>query len=708
MRSAGAVHRLERGADACGPAVKNSSEPQGFPLQQRRAGFRSSPLMRVDLGSPDPAKVDVLIRTRLRRDERENSGSPSWNATCFSSPPRGVVELCSGSKPCRGISVRPRVGARSGAGQVGKANVSTAGIANGNRNRQDPKRRWTAVVMFITVSMASLGCSGCRRPWPDGEMEATERLARSLATSSVQSCEGIDVYLDVSASMRGFALASTAAERPNDSDFQSVLAFAASLEGMNDFVVTPEAQTTGGPKPAEAPPRFRSFSFGTAVRPLEDLSRISSFASNSTPRSPAASNASRDCVGGRGWGGAPATRDAIDGTFAENVTCLEKVFEQALSSGRKRLSVIITDAEQVAPRDSDVCSGGRNAGSIPQSVADWVRNGAGYGAAVALRCRSRGWESRDIGTTYCGCDERMLSVYLLGPSPDVVEKAYLQLSRFWKGPDSISYLPLVTRAAGEYAVSLVIGTKEGESSSAGAEDERYAVPSVSSGAVPFYAVRLHAQKARLQIRVADAVFEHPNLAGAPGYEPPAWGKAEYQWSERPLRYRLASSEDGSAATLEPEGASGVLVFQKRVSAGDDLDPETGGRHAGWWQEQHFLGRGASAIDRSPVQEEGRDPGKSAAGAAKHRSAAPSGEAGVSTSIPPVEYVVSTTQGARAGTAETYLFELRAAAPNVLDSLAAGSPSKFDTGCSGIQLLRDQMKYTYHPAPVIRVLIRFEI
>lgn len=540
--------------------------------------------------------------------------------------------------------------------------------------------------LFAGVSLAALlllAAPSCRKKGVP--LEAFQAIATSLG-SAPEEIDSVRIYLDASASMRGFALAASRNEAGTSAPFQSLLA---GLDSIGDEVAARTAdspkQEKGSERKGPLPAKQEIHRFGSLLEPLPPGVSLVSAPLGRASVKPAGGRdlppewVSKDCSAK--WGGSAETRLAIDSFFSETSTCLNQVFDEVAASevaagevaareAGKRAFVILTDAEQLAPEGSERCPAARSAGTIQARIDEWIRVKRRFAAVVAFRIGYLPWEAKAAGKRYCGCGERLLFAYILTPGPETAEKIHALLARSWKGsPDALTYLPLVPRPASEFdvEVSLPYEGKKKPALFPTAYPKSLQEPRLSN--LPVFPIEMKDDKALVAVQVKKAGFERPEARSSPGFARLDWSQARFTWREVSTRFVL---ERGKKKTgfVPLSGAGGVEILLQTEAAkeGDQVTRRTG----------RFQGR-ATVLPGDQTTDK----------------------------LPRASFIVKRAPGKHGS--EAFLIELVADSTPLVANLWKDSPliGKAPSECIKLASLEEQLQLAGRTSPVVRFLLHVD-
>ena len=531
-----------------------------------------------------------------------------------------------------------------------------------------------------------LGCQRSHKYTPSSLNDAAERFA-----FPAKSPNEIELILDTSASMRGFALAAVRDDASTTNSWQSLFVGLDALP--HRFLATSGSQADANSPKAPvskskiSPPspvgseRMRFTRFGGSIEPFADTISLLPTMLGMQSVSPLGQRGltavwkSRSCS--QGLAGGERIRDAIDNLFSEGETCLGLAFDRATeSTGGRSFSIVLTDSEQASSEDSVGCPMGNNPAPIQDRLYDWVHTRGLYAAIVVFRLPYEGWKVSAPTRNYCGCENRNLFAYLLGPSADAVEEAYLQIRAHWTGAAAeIAYLPLAPRPAAQYTVKMTIAkTKDGDVPVSIESGQQRLEP--ESGHLPTFNFRLEKGSAVVNFDVSQVA-----LVGV-GTRENATGSAQntsqeaMEWRDRPSLLEAPAATKGakSGALLSSHG-EGAFEFIRLP-----LPKEaSNGVHLAFTRNAQFLSKAQKVAEGelSKVRMTG-------------------------------SWEVRKRQGIRHA-CEIYLFELYARGDEFVGRLIADTPllQRQDRVCSNLDSIEAQVRHVYKETPVVRFLLHID-
>lgn len=545
---------------------------------------------------------------------------------------------------------------------------------------------WVATLTAITA---------CRPDGPEFGSGAIEQLREAAREFSLSQglVDRLEVLLDTSASMRGFALAANANEADAGTPWQSVLGGVESLREA--FATALPASGGGTPRAASTTPGWETsfYRFGGSLERLQQPLSLVSTGLGRQPLSPIGGASlgsqwlSRPCSASAGPG--TSLRRAIDSLFSERITCLSLAFDQMTNdpSGRT-LHVLITDAEQAVPEGNAACPTAQNLTPIQERLYDWVHNQRRFAAVVIFRLPYQRWQSQASTGNFCTCDIRNLYTYLLAPSAEVAERAFVHLAERWHGAaGSIAYLPLSARPASQFNLKMILPEDKGKLVAKvpkEAAEKHLREPEV--GALPTFAIVMARDQVTVQFEVSQVAFEGTKLKTAVGSRHLDWTKASFEWREEPLRLApkdVQPQPPGPSAATSTTADNAVRLL--RIAGGrGDLDfirlPETplAEKHA-YHRDARFL---ATPTQLGPNQ--------------------------TLPALQPAVFEIRKRDNRRRGS-EVYLFELQAFSASLLDQVL-GAPSlrgNEDSPCTNVDSVRLQVRHVFQRTPVVRFLLRVD-
>ncbi len=531
-------------------------------------------------------------------------------------------------------------------------------------------------VTLLIVSMPLIISSCRRRPVPS---QAFQEIASSLGTPR-EEVETVRIYIDASASMRGFALAATKNETGVSAPFQSLLS---GLDSLAEEVASPNveaekpAKATKKPTPEKTgPARKEIYRFGALIEPLAPSIALVSAPLGRAPVPPIGGLQvnpawlSKDC--GQKWGGSPAARLAVDSFFSETLTCLNPVFDETAANGtEKKAFVIVTDAEQLAPEGSEKCPSAKSLGTVQARIDEWIRVKHRYAAVAAFRLGYLPWEAPASGKRYCACNEQLLFVYILTPGPEMAEKIYGILAHAWKGdPDAISYLPLAPRPASQFDIEVSLPYEGDKKPALFPTNYPKSLQEPQISRLPVFPVELKGEKATVLVSVKKAGFERPEARVSPGFSKLNWSKAAYSWKEVSTRFSLQKSGKKPVSFVQLSGPSEVEVL---LHGEAPTEPEKATRRSG-----RFQGR-ATVLSESETTIE----------------------------LPQAAFLLKRTP-AKHGS-EAFLIELTADSSPLVADFWKDHPliGKASGSCIRLESLREQVLLAGRTSPVVRFILHVD-
>ena len=399
--------------------------------------------------------------------------------------------------------------------------------------------------------------------------------AQADAVSLALSTEGgtpaaVDVYFDISGSMRGFALAAAANDRAAAPEYFSFLnalrSLPTQLVDSARLGTAPAAEATEEEEAlASTTPMGIAATFGAVVDEpigLEQLIEQAAARAAAPTRERLALPSSTDCAPPQAWSGGALLRGRIDEFYADRTTCLDRVFEAASAGGVHRLNVIVTDAEQIAPVNDASCPNRLNPSTIQSYLNQWTENG-GFAALVVASIRYQPWQSQGV-SNYCDCGEKLLFTYVLAPSPKSAELVFSHFQDYWRSARPLSYVPLLPRPAVAFEVRATAETDVRDPSLIFRDSISDLNPR-RVGALPRVAVELtDSDNAIVEFRLEKTSFQTAALSQ---FQQIDWSQAQFDWRD-PIALGSGGSEttaDGLSlvrlASLEttPEGSDAPVA-----------------------------------------------------------------------------------------------------------------------------------------------------
>lgn len=521
--------------------------------------------------------------------------------------------------------------------------------------------RLVGLAIIVSTAACSDSCNGHRI----GD-EVLKGMAGEFAPRT-GAPHRLRVFVDTSASMRGFALAATANRSGAGEQFQSILL---GLDSLGEMVQSdpPTISGVGAAASPIPPPPVTLTRFGGTSADLEPSASLADLGFGRVPALPLGGGAlssswrSRDCAAS--WGGAASVRANLDGFFSEDVTCLNPVFDEILKDRSGQAAyVVVTDADQAAPEGDGRCSSARNMGTVQARLQQWVRGG-GAAAVIVFEISSHPWQAQAVGTRFCGCSSRLLFAYLMTPSAQIAESIFTKIAERWRGTsDQIAFIPLSPRPASEFAVSVEILGEE-PAAIFDANSEHLTTP--ETGVLPTVHLKLSGD-ASVRFVLSEAAFDPPDIQRLSGVGKLDWTKAHFSWSDP---QSIALSEEGQQPPFRAVPANSDLGFIRRA------DPTGGGA-----AQESRLGRYRAKpvrLDRDAL-------------------------------LPSLTTAVFDIERKGGKGCEAYLIEVEGGLPDIFDQLTAGVPlvKKASTACLNLSNLRSQTQLIYRPGSVVRFLLHID-
>ena len=309
------------------------------------------------------------------------------------------------------------------------------GLARAHGPRRFPKtaEATSGTVLRVVRAAGVLGLSlllvVCHRDTTTTEISLLERARedrRFLLGSG--SAGPATVYVDLSASMRGFALATARDEASGEAGLLAL------LTEIGDLVRASSGGQPPGSDQEAAWSVFRGFGAGIQALP-PDFSLADAFGGRQAttwPGSTSSSAASQDCQGI--WRGRADRRSNINSTFSQLSSCLPNVFNESARSPRNTSIFVLTDAEQLGTPGDARCDATKGFGDIQSAIATLLDERHYVGGVLHASLPYQPWWASEITGSrdrYCACDRRSLFLYLLSPSAEFAGGAVRALqSRF--------------------------------------------------------------------------------------------------------------------------------------------------------------------------------------------------------------------------------------------------------------------------------------
>jgi hypothetical protein len=328
--------------------------------------------------------------------------------------------------------------------------------------------------------------------------------------------------------MRGFALAAAANQRGVGDAFGSLLLALRSLpEAASQKTPTNGEGSQSKKHEASAGPHVMSFGTILSEQPSLDAVVESALGRQDSPAVAPQLPVSLDCSPATRWNGATVSRTRIDRFFSQASTCLDQVFEDILADGKDKLNIVLTDAEQNAPLNDRGCPNARNLGTIQSYLNKWSAEGR-FAAVIAATLPYQPWLSEKVAS-YCGCEQRLIFMYVLAPSADAAEQVFHHVSDYWKIEGSApSYLPLVPRPAVSYTVRIVTAALESGAPLVFSSDAKAMDLEPAEGRLPQVSIQLNANEGFVAFNTEKAGFVSANLGNSSAID---WSQAALEWSD---------------------------------------------------------------------------------------------------------------------------------------------------------------------------------
>jgi len=442
--------------------------------------------------------------------------------------------------------------------------------------------RFVTRLAFSAASLAVLAscaggvssCSGHREAFLSAQ--ALQSISSTLSPSQ-QAPNAVRVYLDVSGSMRGFALAARANQRDAGTPYYSIL-FALRAISKLAKEPTPEKPAPGAGRPVVACKTFGArLSDPIALDGLVDGAMA---AGNDLVASTPGLGRSANCDTGPKWIGSPADRDKIDGSYSDDITCMNPVFEDILAESPGQLNLIVTDAEQNASASDARCPSPKNVGSIQSLLNRWAELG-GYAALISVQLPYQPWQTPGAAN-YCNCRERLLYVYILTSSADSAEAVFLHFADNWRsGGIAPTYIPLSPRPAVAFRFVAAILPQAASPRMIFDQQAPAAELDPQPGKLPIVSVELKQEDATLELDPAEMAW--PSVKGAQT-DVLDWARGQFEWLDP-----VPLDKDGHIDRSAPgQPVSLIRISPSSDSQGDTKEPS----QDAWSRSLQFLGRAA--------------------------------------------------------------------------------------------------------------------
>jgi hypothetical protein len=513
------------------------------------------------------------------------------------------------------------------------------------------------LALVAGLLLAVSGCQGCGQQRNAGS--ALDLASKQLAFPPAAS-EEVHLFLDSSASMRGFALAAVRNEQVSAGSWVSLFV------GIDSLSRHIRLSRFGGSVQAHTDP--------VALFPLavgsQRVAPIGQAELDPTWRS-------RACDGRPLTGGGVA--DSIDALFSERETCLGLALDQASKEAPDSvLRIVLTDSEQAAGEESAGCPLGNNPTPVQDRLYDWVHTRRRFGAIVLLRLPYEGWRVATPTRDYCRCENRNVFLYLLGPSANAVEKAYAQIKERWQGEASdIAYLPLAPRPAAQYLLRMTVPkTAAGD------------VPAVIGGGagrtesdqLPVLFLQLKGDEAVVRFTLSKAAFHSASVRAATAGSAALPVASDLAWGDQTALVRIAPPQkDAKSPSVQLARGEGAVEFVRLPDlTEEDLAKEV--KKGPQVRDTQFFSGGTKIA-----------------------------EAGMTSLQLTGSWEVRRRHGAEQGASELYLFELYAHGSRQIDHLIAATPllQAQDRACSGLDNITAQVRHVYQKTPVARFLLHVD-
>ena len=378
----------------------------------------------------------------------------------------------------------------------------------------------------ILPPLAAIGCGSGRVELMTPDQAAA--ISRALSTEG-KDPTGVDIYFDVSGSMRGFALAAKANDQAAAPGYSSFLQALRSLPAQIPLEPGPsgDSKPDGSRDQAASPAGSRTSSFGSVVdapTPLDQFIEQALAQKKAPARTREGITGSSNCSQPQAWPGGANVRGLIDEFYADRSTCLDRVFEKVLQTGPGRLNLIVTDAEQNAPVNDQSCPNPQNPIAIQSYLNKWTENG-GFAALIVASIRYQPWQSPGA-VGYCTCQEKLLITYVLAPSAKTAERVFTHFQEYWPPDRTLSYVPLLPRPVVAFELLAIADTDAGNPSVLFRDPTSDLNPR-RVGSLPRVSLELtKTDEAILEFRLAKATFQSAALSG---FQQVDWTKARLEW-----------------------------------------------------------------------------------------------------------------------------------------------------------------------------------
>lgn len=489
----------------------------------------------------------------------------------------------------------------------------------------------------------------------DYDLRELRRAAQQFAFSEATS-DDVELLLDSSASMRGFALAEVQDQGAHTGSWGSVFVGIDAL-GRNIRLSRFGGTLEEHPGPVSLLQLARG---SQRVEPIRQARLEPSWRS-------------RSC--GQQLFHGPEVVTAIDSLFSERETCLGLALDQASREpSNSSLRLVLTDSEQAAGDESAGCQLGNNPTPVQNRLYDWVHTQRRFGAIALFRLPYEGWRVDAPTRDYCHCANRNLFVYLLGPSAFRVEEAYARIADRWRGEaQNIAYLPLAPRPAAQYQLRMVVPRTAAGNVPASIEGAQQDLQP-ESGRLPVFFLRLDDEKAVVRFTLAKAAFGPARVRGSIGGPATLPLPGDLDWGDQPTLVKIvAPTKDSKGRSLRLDPGPGAFEFVR-------LPDSSAQEKVAHLREARFLSAGRKIADRemSDLQLAG-------------------------------SWEVRRRPGAKESRCELYLFELHTQGDDLVDRLIAATPllQSQDQACSGLDNITAQVRHVYQESPVARFLLHID-
>lgn len=466
----------------------------------------------------------------------------------------------------------------------------------------------------------------------------------------------VELLLDSTASMRGFAFAAVKNEQTPVGSWASIFV------GIDSLSQNIHLSRFGGRVEAHAG-QLALFPMAVGSQKVDPIGQARL---DSRWRS-------RSC-GGKSLSGRSVV-SAIDSLFSERETCLGLAFDQATREPSDRaLRIVLTDSEQAAGDESEGCPLGNNPTPVQERLYGWVHSRLRFGAIGLFRLPYEAWRVDAPTRDYCHCANRNLFLYLLGPSARTVEESYANIANRWHGAASdIAYLPLAPRPAAQYQLKMIIPRTPAGDVPASIEGAQQSLEP-ESGHLPVFFLRLDDQKAVVRFSLTKVAFRPAGIRVLPGGATPLPLSSDLDWSDQPTLVEITPpTKDSQPRLLRLASGTGAVEFVRLPeSAGQDKVAHV--REARFFSDERRI----AEADMSDLQLTG-------------------------------SWEVRRRPGAKKNACELYLFELNAHGDKLVERLIAATPllQSPERACSGLDSIAAQVRHVYQETPVARFLLHVD-